>query len=112
MPRAHPESGQAAVETVALLPLLVLLVAVAWQAALAGHALWVTSGAASAAARAQAVGGDPGAAARARLPAALERGMRLEAGGADVTLRVRIPRLPLLPGLGRLTARGHFEEQG
>src|SRR5215211_3450019 len=97
--RLPRDAGQAAVETVAVLPLLAVVVAGLWQAALAGHAAWATAGAASAAARARAVGGDPRAVARARLPAALARGMRLRADGSDVSLRVRIPRLPLLPSL-------------
>lgn len=107
------QSGQAAVETVAILPLLVLLAAGAWQAALAGYTQWAAAGAARAAARAGAVGEDPRAAARLRLPASLERGLRVERGsGGDVELSVRVPALPGLPSLGRLTARGHFEEQG
>ena len=44
--------GQAAAELVALLPLAALLIAGAWQLALAGHAAWAADAAARAAARA------------------------------------------------------------
>src|SRR5215213_11281646 len=76
------DDGQAAAELVALLPLAALLVAGAWQLAVAGHAVWAADAAARAAARAAAVGDDAGAAARAALPRALERGVRVrEEGG-------------------------------
>src|SRR3954469_4592899 len=38
------ESGQAAVEFVALLPLVALVVAVLWQTVLAGQAVWSSAG--------------------------------------------------------------------
>ena len=88
------EEGQASVELVAVLPLVLLVGAVCWQLALAGHATWMSAHAARAAARADAVGGDPAAAARSALPESLARGLRvqrLREGG----VRVRI-RLPLL----------------
>ena len=50
--------GQAAAELVALLPLAALLLAGAWQLAIAGHAAWAAGSAARAAARAAAVGAD------------------------------------------------------
>src|SRR4051812_50219699 len=63
------ERGQASVELMAVLPVVAVLVAAAWQAAVAGQAIWLSGGAARAAARAHAVGGDVGAAApRARPP--------------------------------------------
>src|SRR2546423_13915067 len=88
------ELGQASVELVGTLPLVLLAALVAWQLALAGHTLWLCAHAARAAARAEAVGRDARAAARSVLPLALERGLKVEraAGGA-----VRIPgRMPLL----------------
>ena len=107
------ESGQAAVETVALLPLLVLLAAALWQCALWGHAQWAAAGAARAAARASALGEDAGAAASSRLPRGLERGLRIarhEPG--DVTISLAVPTVPGLPAIGRLSARAAFAEQG
>jgi len=88
------QDGQASVELVAILPLLLLVGALCWQAVLAGHAVWMSAHAARAAARADAVGSSPERAARSALPAALERGMtvtRLNEGG--VRVRVGIPFL-------------------
>ncbi|HWM10907.1 MAG TPA: TadE/TadG family type IV pilus assembly protein [Solirubrobacteraceae bacterium] len=104
--------GQAAVEVVALLPVLAVLLAGAWQAVLAGHAVWAANAAARAAARAHAVGADPRAAARSRLPSSLERGLRVSTErDGDVRVTVRIPSLPGLPSPGRANAGAHFEPQ-
>lgn len=85
------ESGQASVELIGALPLVLLAALAAWQLALTGQALWLTAHAARVAARAEAVGRDPGAAARSALPLRLERGLvvrRRSEGGVEVTLRV------------------------
>jgi len=90
----RPEAGQASVELLAVVPFVLLVGAVCWQVALAGHAAWMSAHAARAGARADAVGADVEAAARSALPAALERGLeveRLERGG--VRVRVRVPLL-------------------
>jgi hypothetical protein len=96
----HDEAGQASVELVALLPLVALVVAVLWQALLAGQALWSSAGAARAAARAQAIGGDPLVAARGALPGSLRRGLRVTPDGDGIRVAVRVPlaftRAPLL----------------
>jgi len=92
--RIRPESGQASVELVAVVPLVLLAAAVAWQLVLTGHTLWLAAGAARAAARAELVGESPGRAARSALPRSLERDLsvkRVEGGGIRVELR-----LPLL----------------
>jgi pilus assembly protein CpaE len=60
MARGHGQRGQATVEAVATLPFVVLVVLVCWQLAVAGQALWLSGAAARAAARAQALGHDPG----------------------------------------------------
>ena len=57
------QDGQASVELVAVLPLLLLVGTLCWQAALAGHAVWMSAHAARAAA--------PWGATRPRPPAAL-----------------------------------------
>ena len=94
MSRIRRESGQASVEMVAIVPLVVLAAAVAWQLVLTGHTLWLAAGAARAAARAELVGENPARAARSALPHSLERGLvvkRTDAGGVRGSLR-----LPLL----------------
>ena len=88
------ERGQASVELVAAVPLVLAVGAIAWQLALASHTAWMTSHAARAGARADAVGEDVRAAARSALPAGLRRGLvveRLRGGG--VRVRVRVPTL-------------------
>src|SRR5437764_9095786 len=87
------ERGQASVELVALLPLALLLVAFAWQAAIAGQAVWLSGAAARAAARAHAVGADPAAAARSSLPPGLSRVVRVHSrseGGVELSLGVSL----------------------
>src|SRR6201989_1048600 len=95
--RAPPDAGQAAVEFVAVLPLIALVIALAWQAVLAGHAAWAASAAARRRARAPA--------ARAPRPATLEAGLRVSRPAADaVELSLRVP--PVVPAvqLGRISA--------
>ncbi len=112
MPSLRDESGQASVELVALLPVIVVLLAGVWQAVLAGQAIWAAGAAARAAARAHAVGGDPAGAARAHLAGDLEPGLRVSASsGGAVRVSVRIPALPGLPSPGRAGAGAHFEPQ-
>ena len=91
IPHLRSDCGQASVEMVAVLPLVLLVGAVGWQFALTGHAAWLSAHAARAGARADAVGADAGAAARSALPAALERGLkveRLSRGGVRVEVQV------------------------
>jgi hypothetical protein len=88
------QAGQASVELVAMVPVVLLVGAVAWQLALAGHTAWLTAHAARAAARADAVGKGPAEAARSALPRSLEDGLEvesLERGG--VRLSVKVPLL-------------------
>ena len=93
--RAAPgERGQASVEAVAVVPFVLLVGALVWQLALAGHAAWLCAHAARAGARADAVGRSAEKAARSALPRSLERELevrRLPAGG--VRVRVRVPVL-------------------
>jgi hypothetical protein len=88
------ERGQASVELVAAVPLVLAIGAIAWQLALAGHTAWLASHAARAGARAEAVGADPAAAARSALPAGLRRGLRVQRlRGGGVRVRVGVPAL-------------------
>jgi hypothetical protein len=104
--------GQAAVELVALLPLAALLLAGAWQLAVAGHAAWAADAAARAAARAAAIGDDARAAARRELPGRLAHDLRVhERGEGTVEVTVRIPPVLGLPVLGHTTASAHFRPQ-
>lgn len=85
------QRGQASVELVAIVPFVLLVGAVVWQLALAGHTAWLAAHAARAAARADAVGRGAEAAARSTLPSSMERDLeveRLRAGGVRVSVRV------------------------
>jgi hypothetical protein len=113
MARWRAETGQAGVELVAVLPCALVVCALVWQLALAGHAAWAVSSAARAAARAQAVGADPRAGALRALPAALERGLvvRPAPGGASIVVSVRVPSVGGLVRLGSVSARAAFASQ-
>src|SRR4051795_286932 len=106
------DRGQASVELVALLPLLAVLVAVVWQAALVGQTIWLSGAAARAAARASAVGADPARSARAVLPRALRGGLAVRAASPGaVRLALRVPTLVGGARLGTIHARARFVPQ-
>ena len=91
---ARAESGQASVEAVALVPLVLLAAAVAWQLVLTGHTLWLCANAARAAARADLVGASPARAARSALPGSLERDLSVtRLAGDRIRVRLRVPIL-------------------
>lgn len=94
------QRGQAAVETVAAIPLLLVTVAVAGQLVLVGWSAFAAAHAARAGARAELIGSGPASAARRALPGGLREGVEVRAGTAEVEVRVEVPRLlPLLPKL-------------
>jgi hypothetical protein len=113
MPAHRGHEGQASVETVALLPLVVLVGALLWQAVVAGQALWLSGAAARAAARATAVGADADAAARAALPPRLERGLRVHPAsyGAGIRVSVRVPSVLTTGSIATVESRAAFPEQ-
>jgi hypothetical protein len=99
------EDGQAAVETAALLPWVAAVLLVGWQFVLVGDARSSAAVAARAAARAVAVGSDPAAVARDRLPQRLRGGLRVRTGeGGAVSVSVRVPALAAPLDLGRVRA--------
>ena len=107
----HSQRGQAAVELVAVLPLLAAVLAGLWQAALVGEAAWSAASAARAAARALAVGGSASGAARAHLPDRLEPGLRVAvAGRGRVRVTVRLPS-PFGLHLGGTSSTAGFAPQ-
>jgi pilus assembly protein CpaE len=107
------ETGQAAVELVAVLPFVALLGMLLWQLAVAGQAVWLAGAAARAAARAHAVGADAEQGARSVLPPRLERGLQVHTS-ADGVVAVTIA-VPLVVGDGSVASidgRARFEPQG
>jgi hypothetical protein len=96
-------AGQAAVELIAVLPLLVAVALGALQALAAGLAVELAGHAAHSGAVAIAEGRDGGSAARAALPGWARSRLRVDVRGTRVQVRVTPPSL--LPGLGaRLAA--------
>jgi hypothetical protein len=96
MPRAGDERGQASIELVATIPLVLVVTLMVAQLAVAGYALWSAGAAARAGARADYVGGDGEAAARRALPPPLRS--RASINDADgISVRVKAPGL--LPGI-------------
>jgi pilus assembly protein CpaE len=93
----HGQCGQASVETVALLPVALVVALAVWQAVLAGWALVSAEAAARAGARAVLAGSPAGPAAAAALPGGMRRGLEVRRTGGAVMVRVRIPAV--LPGL-------------
>ena len=84
------ERGQATIELLAVVPVLIVAALVVWQLVLVGHTAWLAAHAARAAARAELVDEDAAAAARSVLPEGLESGLEVELdddGGA----RIRVP---------------------
>ena len=90
------QSGQAAVELVAAVPIVIVLALGAGQAAVAGYALWAAGNAARAGARAEHVGGDRERAALSALPGWLAERAEID-GGARTRVRLEAPAL--IPGL-------------
>jgi hypothetical protein len=111
MARCTRQAGQASVETVVLLPLVVLVGALLWQAVVAGQALWLSSAAARAAARAAAVGADAEAAARAALPPRLESGLHVREQGDGVGVAVRVPSVLTGGSIATVRSRAAFPRQ-
>lgn len=98
------DDGQASVELVAVVPVLLIVTLVVAQLAVAGYALWSAGAAARAGARAGYVGGDAEAAARRSLPAPLRHGADVEdADGVEVRVRAPalIPGIPSVPVTAR-----------
>lgn len=97
--------GQASVELVAMLPVLGALLAGCWQAVVAGHCWWLAGVGARAAARAEAVGESPLAAARRALPPGRRPGLKVSEGrGGQVTVRVPVPGVAPGVRLGSVSA--------
>ena len=95
--RPSRAAGQATLETVALVPLAMLVLIVAFQVVLLGVSVVCSDAATSAAARAVSIGTDPGAAARNAVPDGMRSGTAVTAGSSTVEVRVKAP---LLVGTG------------
>jgi hypothetical protein len=103
-------AGQAAVELVALLPLLVAVALAILQALAAGVAIELAGHAAQSGAVAIAEGRDGAAAARAALPDWARSRLQVEIAGTRVRVRVTPPSL--FPGAGARLVAGATADAG
>jgi pilus assembly protein CpaE len=87
------ERGQAAVELLAILPLVLAAAAAAAQLLAVGYSSVLAGNAAEAAALAVAGGGDPRAAARQALPGWSRAHARVSVSGGEVRVNLRPPTL-------------------
>ncbi|MEO9322604.1 AAA family ATPase [Nocardioides sp. C4-1] len=99
--KAGAEAGQIAVETVALVPLVLLVCLLAWQLGLTAFAMVWNGHASNAATRAAAVGNDPEEAARDAVPDSMRDSVHVvvrEDGSVEVSTDVPV----MCPGCGSL----------
>lgn len=97
MSRGAGQDGQATVEALAAIPLLLLTGAVALQLTIAGYVLTLADGAAEAGALALASGRPARTAATATLPGWAEEGAEVSVRGGEVSVWLRPPSP--VPGL-------------
>jgi pilus assembly protein CpaE len=90
------ERAQASIEVVVLAPVLVLVLACVWQAALAGLALTAAESASRTGARAALVGRPARPAALAALPSSMRAGASATEVGGRLVVTVRVPSV--VPG--------------
>lgn len=94
--RPPADRGSVSLEVVVLTPILIMVATFVLQLGVAGWTASQTERAARQAARAQSMGDDPRAAADRALPGALSIDS-LGSGGESVSLRVKVPRVSVLP---------------
>ena len=105
MHRLLGEDGQATVELVAIAPLLAAVTLGCWQAVVAAQCWWLAGVGARAAARADAVGRNPLAAARSSVPPGRRREISVESGaGGRLTVRLAVPPVVGALRLGAVSA--------
>lgn len=106
--RRRSESGQASVELVAILPLVLAVAIAVAQLVAAGSARELAGAAATAGAAALLQDGDPVAEARAAVPGRAKRDVSVRVQGRRVTVRVR-PRAVAGPLAGFLVAEARAD---
>lgn len=92
------DRGQASIEALAILPMIIAFALVAWQLVVFGAAAVWTGHAASVAARAVSVGADPAPAVRDALPGSVADDVSVTSAGSTVTVRVRVRSVAPLVG--------------
>ena len=87
------EAGQVTLETVALIPVALVVMVLCLQMLLVGISFVWSGVAATAAARAASIGTDPVAAGRAALPGSMQARSVVRASGSSISVTVRAPLL-------------------
>jgi pilus assembly protein CpaE len=98
--RERRESGAVTLETVGVMPVVLIVAVLVWQAVLYGLTFTWSGQASAAAARAVALHGDAGAAARAAVPGGIAEDLTVEAGEDSVRVSIQVPLIA--PGIGSL----------
>lgn len=98
--RSGRDTGSVSVETVGILPFMLLTCLLLWQLGLVGMSMVWSGMAASAAARAASVGLPAGPAARDAVPDRVAAGLDVATGGSSVTVRLAVPLV--VPGVAEL----------
>jgi pilus assembly protein CpaE len=101
--RARVETGQVALETVALVPMVAFIALLVWQVALSGLAFVWNGHAANAASRAHGMGGDPHEAARDAMPDSMRDKVQVTVL-SDGRIRVSTSVPVMCPGCATLPA--------
>ncbi|MEZ0577375.1 AAA family ATPase [Nocardioides sp. MH1] len=113
--KVRSEAGQVAVETVALVPLVIFVCLLVWQLGLTALSLSWAGNAANAAAREYAVSGDLGKAneaARDALPSGMRDAVRVAVDGDSVRVVTQVPVLCTgCGGLGEISQSSHVVEE-
>ena len=97
MTTSRRQRGQASIETVALLPVLLLAALACWQAVLAGWTAVSAAHAARAAAHAEMVGAGPFPAASAAVPRSMREELTVTNDDGRVRVTLHVPAV--IPGL-------------
>jgi pilus assembly protein CpaE len=98
--RARRESGAVTLETVGVMPVVLIVAVLVWQAVLYGLTFTWSGQASAAAARAVALHGDAGAAARAAVPGGVAEDLTVVAGPDSVRVSIQVPLIA--PGIASL----------
>lgn len=104
-------SGQASVELLAAIPLVVILGWSVWQAAIAGLTAERAAHGARVASRALGLGSSPRDAIRRALPSSVAKEAKVKSGQGSVTVSLPVPAVIPVFKLGEVSASASFPEQ-
>jgi len=109
LPWSRPEHGQASVELMGVLPVLLIFGLLAWQLLYTLDVAGATADAARTGSRAAGLGGDGRAAAMGALPETVRQGAVVEVNGEEVSVEVEVPLLVTSLRTGLITVSDSAE---